>query len=264
MADAPEKKKEAKICLLCKGPETCPTCETQLVAPRKGNTKDPVPDIHNQLPPYPSPAKAKHPSYTFQEPPEDLKTNNKHSVFLAGSIEMGAAVQWQVQMDAHLQDLPLNVYNPRRGVWDPAINPAAEDEGFRVQVNWELNALEAATIVCFFFDHNTVSPVTMLELGLWAATDPGKIVVCCNSKFWKAGNVQIVCGREEIPLVETFVELEELLRARLRLEGLEADGMPSEEEARALVDAAKKPRGNASKLVGTKALLKKAVGKTTS
>jgi nucleoside 2-deoxyribosyltransferase len=145
--------------------------------------------------------------------PPDAIHRQAFSVFLAGSIEMGKAVKWQSRMASLLQHLPISVYNPRRGHWDPKATPEAKNKDFRHQVEWELNALEEASVICFFFDHDTMSPVTMCELGLWAAS--GKVVVCCNKQFWKSGNIHIVCERYGIPLVQEFGELQPLIVAML-------------------------------------------------
>ena len=40
------------------------------------------------------------------------------SVFLAGSIEMGAAEDWQARLTHALQDLDVLILNPRRDEWD--------------------------------------------------------------------------------------------------------------------------------------------------
>lgn len=145
----------------------------------------------------------------------------EHSVFLAGSIEMGKAVQWQECMAAFLSTLPITVNNPRRGHWDPDATQEAKNEAFRHQVEWELSALEEADVICFFFDVKTKSPVTLLELGLWARS--GKVVVCCGKQFWRAGNVQLVCKHYGILLVETFEELVPAIKDMLKEKGMNLD-----------------------------------------
>ena len=48
-------------------------------------------------------------------PPAPLDLDpGKSSVFLAGSIEMGSAVEWQAQVTDALRDLDIIVLNPRR------------------------------------------------------------------------------------------------------------------------------------------------------
>ena len=71
---------------------------------------------------------------------------------------------------------------------------------FKEQVNWELDALEQADWIIFYFDKHTKSPITLLELGLFATSK--KLLVCCPEGYWKKGNVDIVCQRNQIPQVK--------------------------------------------------------------
>ncbi|KAF2684984.1 hypothetical protein K458DRAFT_417822 [Lentithecium fluviatile CBS 122367] len=184
------------------------------------NIDAPVPDKHNQLPPPLSPLPPKNRSYEHCMPPDPI-IEQPYSVFLAGSIEQGKAIQWQKQMADHLQDLPISIYNPRRGEWDTSATQDAGNKAFAGQVEWEMQGLARATVICFFFDHTTESRITMHELGLWAAS--GKVVVCCNGKFLRAGNMHLTCEEYGIPLVKEFAELEPLIRAMLRQKGLMID-----------------------------------------
>lgn len=179
-----------------------------------------VEDKFNQLPPAPIPAPKAHADFVHCMPPM-APNYRKFSVFTAGSIEMGKAVQWQKLMATMLSHLPITVNNPRRGHWDPNATQEAKNNEFRHQVEWELSALEQADVICFFFDVNTMSPVTMLELGLWAASK--KIVVCCDKRFWRGGNVDLVCQRYDIPLVHSFAELVPAVEAMLKSKGMELD-----------------------------------------
>lgn len=61
---------------------------------------------------------------------------------------------------------------------------------------------DAADIIAVYFDPNTLSPITLLELGLHAAS--GKLIVCCPDGFWRKGNVRIVCERFNIPLFNDY------------------------------------------------------------
>jgi hypothetical protein len=179
-----------------------------------------IEDKHKQLLPSPSPTLLVHPQFWHCMPPY-TPVYHKYSLFLAGSIEMGAAVQWQKRLVEYLQDLPITVTNPRRGNWDPNVDTKAEDPKFRSQVIWELDALTAATVICYFFDVDTISPVTMLELGLWAHS--GKIIVCCGEKFKRSGNVKLVCDRYDIPFVQSFEKLVPAVKEMLKIKGMELD-----------------------------------------
>lgn len=124
-------------------------------------------------------------------------------VFLAGSIEMGTAENWQSRLITQLKDIEGTIWNPRRDAWDPSWEQQASNPQFREQVEWELNYLEAADRIWMYFDPTTKSPVTLLELGLlaWGVVS---LTVCCPDGFWRKGNVEIVCEKYQIPLVHTF------------------------------------------------------------
>jgi hypothetical protein len=51
-----------------------------------------------------------------------------------------------------------------------------------------------------YFSPETQSPISLLELGRFA--DRRNMVVCCPKGFWRKGNVDILCTRENIPLFE--------------------------------------------------------------
>jgi hypothetical protein len=136
-------------------------------------------------------------------------------VFLAGSIEMGAAGPWQAAVERALAADPVVVLNPRRDEWDATWEQSIHNPVFRGQVEWELDAQELATVVALYFDPGTKAPVTLLELGLFART--GRVVVCCPPGYWRRGNVEVVCARYGLPLVETLDALVPLVRGRLAI-----------------------------------------------
>jgi Nucleoside 2-deoxyribosyltransferase like len=135
------------------------------------------------------------------------------SVFLAGSIEMGATEDWQRRVEVALGDLPVVILNPRRDHWDASWVQSIHNPLFREQVNWELEAQERAGVIGMYFAPATRAPVTLLELGLFARS--GKLVVCCPEGFWRKGNVEVVCARYGVPLVGEFAEFVVLLRERI-------------------------------------------------
>jgi hypothetical protein len=124
-------------------------------------------------------------------------------IFLAGSIEMGKAEQWQERIADALSDVgDLVILNPRRDGWDDSWEQRADNPQFFEQVNWELDMLDAADIVVMYLAPGTRSPVSLLELGLCARS--GKLKVCCPEGFWRRGNVEVVCRRYQIPLFGTL------------------------------------------------------------
>jgi hypothetical protein len=136
-------------------------------------------------------------------------------IFLAGSIEMGAAVNWQTDLGTILSAIPEVgiVYNPRRDDFDASQEQKISNAYFSGQVNWEADGFENSPVVFFYFDPNTQSPITLLELGNLLGrnkviTDSfplmkpfqQSLVVYCPNGFWRQGNVEIMCYRNGIQI----------------------------------------------------------------
>lgn len=138
----------------------------------------------------------------------------RKSIFLAGSIEMGKAVDWQLLVQEKLEHLDVLMFNPRRDDWDSTWEQTKENENFRGQVEWELDMLERCSLIMMYLDPASTSPISLLELGLYAST--GKLIVCCPKGFYRKGNVDIVCQRYGILMVETLDELINLARWKLK------------------------------------------------
>ena len=127
------------------------------------------------------------------------------SIFLAGSIEMGKAENWQQRVERELSKCDGVIFNPRREDWDSSWVQSIDNSQFREQVEWELDALEEADVIAMYFDPTTKSPISLLELGLFARTK--KLIVCCPEGFWRKGNVDIVCYKCDIEQVSSLKEL---------------------------------------------------------
>ncbi len=140
----------------------------------------------------------------YVEAPNDYVAEGRHVVFLAGSIEMGKAVEWQRRAAERLAPYEVVVLNPRRADWDSSWQQSPDDERFLEQVRWELDGLEAAHSVIVNFDPATRSPITLLEFGLCATALDKRIFVCCPPGFWRRGNVEIVCARYGLAFYEDF------------------------------------------------------------
>jgi hypothetical protein len=133
-------------------------------------------------------------------------------VFLAGSIELGKAVEWQVDTEDYFKNSPtkFTLFNPRREDWDESWIQDYMNPNFYQQVSWEMNALDKCDLIMMYFDPPTLSPISLLELGLYA--DSGKIVVCCADGFWRRGNVQMVCDKHNIPMFDTLLKTQEYIK----------------------------------------------------
>jgi hypothetical protein len=148
------------------------------------------------------------------KPPAPLSfTAGTPSIFLAGSIEMGAAEDWQTRVTDSLRELDVVILNPRRDEWDASWVQSIDNPQFRAQVEWELEGLERASVVVMYFAPSTQAPVTLLELGLCARG--GRLVVCCPEGYWRRGNVEVVCRRYGVPLFPALPELIAEVRKRI-------------------------------------------------
>ena len=140
-------------------------------------------------------------------PPESINLSApEKAVFLAGSIENGIAEDWQATFIHQLKHTDWVVLNPRRKEWDASWEQSTKNPQFVEQVNWELEGLEKASIIVMNFVPNTLSPISLLEFGLYARTN--KLVVCCPEGFWRKGNVDVVCQRYnivQVPNIEALV-----------------------------------------------------------
>lgn len=130
-------------------------------------------------------------------------------IFFAGSIEMGEADNWQERLKNDLSDLSGVILNPRREDWDSSWEQKVTNPNFYEQVDWEHQGLMDADIIVFYFDPNTKSPITLMELGLMAGMSDKLLFCCCPDGFWRKGNVEYICDKYNIPLFndyETFVK----------------------------------------------------------
>jgi Nucleoside 2-deoxyribosyltransferase like len=150
---------------------------------------------------------------TILKPPAPLILDDRPSLFLAGSIEMGRAESWQAAMEAALADLDILLLNPRRDEWDDSWVQSIHNPQFREQVEWELSAQERAALIAMYFAPDTKAPITLLELGLFARS--GKVIVCCPEGFWRRGNIEVVCARYKVLLLDDLSALIDETRRRL-------------------------------------------------
>lgn len=131
--------------------------------------------------------------------PELFPEDDSVKIFLAGSIEMGLAEDWQSRFSNELTDTNITILNPRRLDFDASQDQSITNPYFKQQVEWELAALESADLIFVYFDPTTKSPITLLELGLF---NKKPIVVCCPDSFWRQGNIEIVCKWYDIPFTK--------------------------------------------------------------
>lgn len=145
-------------------------------------------------------------------------------IFLAGSIEEGLAEKWQdraisliesvekIQKEEYAGLTEYNIFNPRRDNWDNIMDQDFKNPRFFQQVAWEMHNLDKAHAVLFYFDPNTKSPISLLELGYHAnSRRSGRSVVVCPEGFWKKGNVDFICNLHNIRQEDTLEKAVEFI-----------------------------------------------------
>jgi len=146
------------------------------------------------------------------KPPMKFDGVGDYVVFLAGTIDMGEALDWQKMVEEKLSNFgdELTILNPRRDEWDSSWEQSIDNPQFKEQVTWELDGQKAADLIIFVFAINeeeakkAKAPITLLELGMFHNK---QAVVCCPQGFYRKGNVDIVCERFGIPVYEDFDEM---------------------------------------------------------
>ena len=136
--------------------------------------------------------------------PEPLERGDGYyRIFLAGAIDMGAAVDWQKEVIAAFavyEDVAL--YNPRR----TQFTPDTLDE----QIKWELEALEYADAILMWLPGNAKAPVSMFEAGLyWRG---GKLFIGADPDFYRRRNLELTGARYGVPVHDTLENLIEAVQ----------------------------------------------------
>jgi hypothetical protein len=145
--------------------------------------------------------------YDFKQPPEPPV------VFLAGAIDMGEADDWQKEVIDSLKDVPCVILNPRRKDWDKSWKQDIENDKFREQVEWELKGLEQCSLIALCLTKDSKAPISLLEMGLHISD--GRMIVHCPEGFYRKGNVDIVCEKYGVPVLQDFEDFKMEVKRRL-------------------------------------------------
>lgn len=122
------------------------------------------------------------------------------SVFLAGTIDNGLSKDWQTEVCDQLSQFNITVYNPRRRKWDSDLEQTAKNEVFSYQVNWEMNCIENADVVFFYFIGDSLSPISIGEY-YWCLANNKSIITVCEPGFWRRGNIEVMLERQRKGLI---------------------------------------------------------------
>lgn len=145
------------------------------------------------------------------KPPQKIPEEGRF-LFLGGTIDMGVSDDWQAEVTESLKETNWAILNPRRESWDSSWEQKIDNAEFREQVEWELEGLERAETVLLYFAPDSKSPISLLELGLFARTK--KLLVVCPEGFWRKGNIDIVCARYGIAQLGSLEKAIEELKKR--------------------------------------------------
>jgi hypothetical protein len=156
---------------------------------------------------------AQHQSQVIYAPSEDAPRGLR-SVFLAGTTSKVDPTDWREILSSMLAHTSITIYNPYRPDWDASWREDINFTPFREQVEWELSKQEAADMVVLYFHPDTQAPVSLLEFGL-CAKEPGKAIVYCPEGYWKRGNVQVVCRKMGVEIVDSIEGLHVAIMRRM-------------------------------------------------
>ena len=145
--------------------------------------------------------------FDFKQPPEPPV------VFLAGSIDQGEAPRWDLEVIESLEDVLCVILNPRRKDWDKSWKQDIENDKFREQVEWELKGLEQCSLIALCLTKDSKAPISLLEMGLHISE--GRMIVFCPEGFYRKGNVDIVCERYGVSVLQDFEDFKMEVKRRL-------------------------------------------------
>ncbi len=119
-------------------------------------------------------------------------------VYLGGAIDMGEAVNWQVNVINSLKDYQnLVLFNPRR----VRFTQDTEDE----QITWELRAMDTADIILMWFPKEAEAPISFLETGLYLTS--GKLILGAEEGFFRRRNLELTAQYYSMRLWGNITEL---------------------------------------------------------
>lgn len=151
--------------------------------------------------------------------------SNSISMFLAGSIEMGAAEMWQDEIAEYVRTIAdvnieeIHIYNPRRDNWDKDWKQSEDNPNFVKQVEWELEQIQRSDIVAFYLQPGTNSPISLLELGIVsndAFAMRKHVIVLCPEGFHRKGNVDITAMWFDMTRAKNMDDFKEKIRLAIQ------------------------------------------------
>ena len=129
--------------------------------------------------------------YDLSEKPTDLDC-----VFLAGSMPAQKDTNWRHEAINKLGD-GYHFFDPTNPDHD-----TLNDEQMRAHIKWELDALKLSDYVVLNFLPDSTSPISLVELGLYMASE--KLLVICPQEFYKWRYIDTLCKEYGTPIFQNL------------------------------------------------------------
>jgi hypothetical protein len=125
-----------------------------------------------------------------------IKKNDCNYYFLAGSIDFNQLNPWR--------EILFKKASQRTCFFDPTrINHNdLNNAEMKQHINWELDALELSDQIILNFLPDAKSPISLLELGLYAKSD--KLIVVCPDEFYQKRYIKTLCEKYSITLFQNL------------------------------------------------------------
>lgn len=118
------------------------------------------------------------------EAPSEKLPIYKDELFLGGGIS--GCIDWQTEFLKHFTEYELTIYNPRRSAFD--LSDPKESE---IQIAWEYERLRSSKFIVFWFPHETLCPITLLELGAALERHWHRLIIGCHPDYKRKFDVAI-------------------------------------------------------------------------
>lgn len=129
---------------------------------------------------------------------------------------MGKAEMWQDRVIDQFKDVRVIFMNPRRDDWDSSWTQSPSyGTQFNQQVKWELEMQDLADIHVYYFAKDTMSPITLLELGVYGGRNPKSTVVYVDPEYARRANVIMTCTHLGIACTGEYEQFTDILHKKI-------------------------------------------------
>lgn len=127
---------------------------------------------------------------------KQLPKEKGNYIFLAGSIDNRYFGNWRKKVIEKIGDTNI-ILDPTNKNHDKL-----SDEEMKLHIQWELDALVKADRILLKFLSDSKSPISLLELGLYVASN--KLIVVCPKEFYQSRYVYTLCEKYNTPIFDNI------------------------------------------------------------